>query len=174
MGTPIVFISGYGDPEYIEAAKEIAPFGYVMKPFDEREVHAFLEIALSRKKLELELEKYHKQLEQTNLGLKNEVAARKQTETELRESRKLYRDIFEKNNAMKWLVDPSSGKIIKVDPLSRPISTKFKLPKYFRYLDLIDLNFEFLCQICNDNYTPRFVATINILPYNKLSVPFNC
>ena len=56
LGTPIVFISGYGDPEYIEAAKEIAPFGYVMKPFDGREVHAFVEIALSRRKLELKLE----------------------------------------------------------------------------------------------------------------------
>ena len=73
-----------------------------------------------------------------------------------------------------WPASKDNGAITKVDPMSRPISTKFKLPKYFRYLDLIDLNFEFLCQICNDNYTPRFVATINILPYNKLSVPFNC
>ena len=112
LGIPIVFISGYGDPEYIEAAKEIAPFGYVMKPFDEREVHAFVEIALSRKAFELKLDKSHKQLEQTNLHLKREIAARKQTETELRESRKLYRDMFEKNNAIKWLVDPSSGEIV--------------------------------------------------------------
>ena len=72
------------------------------------------------------------------------------------------------------LTTERANQINKVDPMSRPISTKFKLPKYFRYLDLIDLNFEFLCQICNDNYTPQFVATINILPYNKLSVPFNC
>ena len=56
LGTPIIFLSGYGDPEHIEAAKKIAPFGYVMKPFDEREVHAFVEIALSRRKLELKLE----------------------------------------------------------------------------------------------------------------------
>ena len=116
LGIPIVFISGYGDPEYIEAAKEIAPFGYVMKPFDEREVHAFVEIALSRKELELKLDKSHKQLEQTNLDLQREIAARKQTETELRESRKLYRDIFEKNNAIKWLVDPSSGEIVDANP----------------------------------------------------------
>ena len=83
---PIVFISGYGDPEYIEAAKEVAPFGYVMKPFDEREVHAFIEIALSRKKLELELEEYHERLEQTNLDLRKEITARKNTEMALRES----------------------------------------------------------------------------------------
>ena len=97
LGTPIVFISGYGDPEYIEAAKEIAPFGYVMKPFDEREVHAFIEIALSRRKLELELEKSHKHLEQTNLDLKNEIAARKKTERVLKESEKKYRTLVETN-----------------------------------------------------------------------------
>ena len=112
LGTPIVFISGYGDPEYIEAAKEIAVFGYVMKPFDEREVHAFVEIALSRRKLELELEKSHERLEKTNLDLRKEIAARKNTEMALRENRKLYWDIFEKNNAIKWLLDPSSGEII--------------------------------------------------------------
>ena len=109
---PIVFISGYGDPEYIEAAKEIAPFGYVIKPFDERELHAFVEIALSRRKLELKLEKSHEQLEQTNIDLQSEIAARKKTETVLQESQKLYRDIFEKNNAVKWLLDPSSGEIL--------------------------------------------------------------
>ena len=94
---PIVFISGYGDPEYIEAAKEIAPLGYVMKPFDEREVHAFVEIALSRKKLELELEKSHKHLEEVNLDLKKEIAARKKAESVLQESEKKYRTLVETN-----------------------------------------------------------------------------
>ena len=97
LGTPIVFISGYGDPKYIEAAKEIAPFGYVMKPFDEREVHAFIEIALSRKKLELKLEESHERLEQTNLDLQKEVAARKNTEMALRESEEKYRTLVETN-----------------------------------------------------------------------------
>jgi len=116
LGTPIVFISGYGDPEYIEAAKKIEPFGYVMKPFDEKEVHAFVEIALSKRALELKLKNAHEGLERTNLILHKEIAAHKETERALRESEKLYRDIFEKNNAMKWLLDPSSGKIIDANP----------------------------------------------------------
>ena len=116
VGTPIVFISGYGDPEYIEAAKEIEPFGYVMKPFDENELHAFVEIALSKRALELKLKKAHRGLERTNLILQEEIAAREETERALRESEKLYRNIFEKNNAMKWLLDPSSGKIIDANP----------------------------------------------------------
>ena len=99
LGTPIVFVSGYGDPEYIEAAKEIAPFGYVMKPFDEREIHAFVEIALSRRKLELKLEEAYDELEQrveirtaelaeANKQLKRENEAHKRTVEELRESEK--------------------------------------------------------------------------------------
>jgi PAS domain S-box-containing protein len=115
-GAPIVFISGYGDPEYIEAAKEIEPFGYVMKPFDEKEIHAFVEIALSKRALELKLKSAHEGLERTNLILRKEIAARKETEIALRESEKLYRDIFEKNKAMKWLLDPSTGRIIDANP----------------------------------------------------------
>jgi PAS domain S-box-containing protein len=115
-GTPIIFISGYGDPEYIDAAKEIEPFGYVMKPFDEKEVHAFVEIALSKRALELKLKKAHDTLERTNHILQEEIAARKKTEKALRESEELYRDLFEKNNAVKWLLDPSSGRIIDANP----------------------------------------------------------
>jgi len=115
-GTPIIFVTGYGDPEYIEAAKEIAPFGYVMKPFDEEEIHASVEIALSKRELELELKRAHERLESINLGLQEEIAARKRTERALRESEKLYRDIFEKNNAIKWVIDPSSGEIVDANP----------------------------------------------------------
>jgi len=115
-GTPIIFISGYGDPEHIEAAKEIAPFGYVMKPFDEKEVHAFVEIALTKRELELKLKSAHERLEEVNFGLQREIEARKKTERALRESEKLYRDFFERNKAVKWLVEPATGKIIDANP----------------------------------------------------------
>ncbi|MCF8143965.1 MAG: response regulator [Deltaproteobacteria bacterium] len=45
---PIVFISGYGDPETMEAAKQFEPYHYIMKPFDERELKAFMEMVLNR------------------------------------------------------------------------------------------------------------------------------
>ena len=82
----IIFISGYGDPEHIEKAKEIEPFGYVMKPFDEKEIRAFIEIALHKKAVELKLRKANEQLEQTNRDLKQEIKEREQTEEALRES----------------------------------------------------------------------------------------
>ncbi len=44
------------------------------------------------------------------------VIERKMVEDALQESEKLYRDIFEKNKAMKWILDPSTGKIIDANP----------------------------------------------------------
>ena len=116
LDIPIVFITGYGDPEYIEKAKEIEPFGYVMKPFDEEEIRAFIEIALHKKAMELKLKKANEQLNHANRGLKREINERKKIEKALRESENLYRDIFEKNNAIKWVIDPSSGKIVDANP----------------------------------------------------------
>ena len=60
---PIIFLSGYGDPELVERAKRVEPFGYVMKPFDETEVKAFVEIALYKSKIERELEAANRKVE---------------------------------------------------------------------------------------------------------------
>ena len=106
MDIPIVFISGYGDPEYIEQAKEIEPFGYVMKPFDEKEIRAFIEIALHKKAMELKLKKTNEQLEQTNHDLKQEIMERKQTEEALKESDSFFSQIFEQSTTSTGLYNP--------------------------------------------------------------------
>ena len=67
---PIVFITGYGGPEYVERAKAVEPFGYVMKPFDEKEISAVVEIALYKSKMELQLKKSRR-------ALKSEIEDRK-------------------------------------------------------------------------------------------------
>ncbi len=61
---PVIFISAYGDPEFIDEAKRVEPFGYVMKPFDESEVKAFVEIALYKSRLEKELAASNRELHQ--------------------------------------------------------------------------------------------------------------
>ena len=116
MDVAVVFITGFGDPEYIERAKRVEPFGYVMKPFDEREINGVIEIALYKKEMELKLRKANEQLAQSNRDLKQEIKERERTKEALRESEKLYRDIFEKNNAIKWVIDPSSGEIVDANP----------------------------------------------------------
>ena len=43
---PIIFLTGYLDKEFVEKAKVSEPFGYILKPFNERELFALIEIAL--------------------------------------------------------------------------------------------------------------------------------
>ena len=52
---PIVFLTAYSDDATLQRAKITEPFGYVIKPFEERELHTNIEIALHKHKIEMEL-----------------------------------------------------------------------------------------------------------------------
>lgn len=45
---PIIFLTAYADENTLQRAKITEPFGYILKPFDERELHTTIEIALRR------------------------------------------------------------------------------------------------------------------------------
>lgn len=49
---PIIFLTGYLNNELIESAKISEPFGYILKPFNERELFAMIEIALYKFQME--------------------------------------------------------------------------------------------------------------------------
>ncbi len=87
-----------------------------------------MEIALSKRQLELKLERAHDRLESVNLGLRREIEIRKKTEMALLESEKLYRNVFKKNKAIQWVVDPSSGKIIDANPAACETLLPLPLP----------------------------------------------
>lgn len=50
---PVVFITAYADDAIIEKAKCVKPYGYIVKPFNELEIKAAIEVALFRKEFEL-------------------------------------------------------------------------------------------------------------------------
>ena len=75
---PIVFISGHGESSYIQEAKKIEPYGYVMKPFEPNEIRAFVEIALHKHKMEKQLKQAHEQLGRTNRQLLREIKERQE------------------------------------------------------------------------------------------------
>jgi len=52
---PVVFLTAYSDDKTLARAKISEPFGYVVKPFDERELHTNIEIALHKHRIENEL-----------------------------------------------------------------------------------------------------------------------
>lgn len=54
---PVVYLTSHTDPSTLERATKTNPFGYVVKPFEERDLHTTLEIALSRAQVEAEMTK---------------------------------------------------------------------------------------------------------------------
>ncbi len=55
MGIPVVFLTAFADDRTLARAKESAPYGYLLKPFDERTLHSTVEMALYRHRMEREL-----------------------------------------------------------------------------------------------------------------------
>ena len=103
---PIVYLTAYADEKLLDRAKLTEPFGYIIKPFEDRELHNVIEIALYKHKAESALQKAHDELEQrveertfelkkANEQLKQKIEERKIAEEASRESEERYRLLFE-------------------------------------------------------------------------------
>jgi CheY-like chemotaxis protein/DNA-binding PadR family transcriptional regulator len=57
LDIPVVFVTSYADDAIIEKAKSVRPYGYIVKPFNELEIKAAIEVALFRKATEREEQK---------------------------------------------------------------------------------------------------------------------
>ncbi len=55
MNIPVIFMTAYADENYVSRAKQVEPFGYILKPFQEKEVRAAIEVALHKMKAESDL-----------------------------------------------------------------------------------------------------------------------
>ena len=49
---PVVYLTAYADEHTLQRAKVTEPFGYILKPFEERELHTTIEVALYKHKME--------------------------------------------------------------------------------------------------------------------------
>ena len=59
---PVVFVTAYSDDETVQRAADTAPFGYVVKPIEERELYAAIEVALGTHALQRRLERANEDL----------------------------------------------------------------------------------------------------------------
>jgi PAS domain S-box-containing protein len=62
LNIPVVFATAHGDEHTLERAKLNAPFGYVLKPFNDRELRTAIEIAIFRHRMEEELRRHRQWL----------------------------------------------------------------------------------------------------------------
>ncbi len=82
---PVVLVTAYGDDQTLRKAKNVKPYGYIVKPYQNEQIRATIEIALAKKELEEEFknavkyqrytsEKWHLQLKEVHHRIKNHLA----------------------------------------------------------------------------------------------------
>lgn len=52
---PVIYLTAYSEDSTLERARKTRPYGYLLKPFSERELHATIQMAFERHELEVEL-----------------------------------------------------------------------------------------------------------------------
>ena len=54
--TPVVFLTAYADRETLERAVEVGPFGYLVKPVEDLELHSTIEVTMAKAGTEREIQ----------------------------------------------------------------------------------------------------------------------
>ena len=65
LDIPVVYLTAYSDEKTLKRAKITGPFGYIIKPFEDRELHSAIEIALYKHEMESKLKENEKWLSTT-------------------------------------------------------------------------------------------------------------
>ena len=55
FNVPVILLTAHADEATVERARETYPFGYIIKPFEERELRTAIVVALSRREMEQEI-----------------------------------------------------------------------------------------------------------------------
>ncbi|TES84903.1 response regulator [Candidatus Aerophobetes bacterium] len=164
---PVIFLTAYTDDKLIERAKNVEPFGYIVKPFQEREIKAAIEVALYKKEMEEALQRAHDDLERrveerteelakANEELQAEITERNQAEQALREREKELEiktnSLEEVNAALRVLLkgrdedrtELEEKVLFNVKELVVPFLERLKKsqldPKQLSYIDILETN----------------------------------
>jgi PAS domain S-box-containing protein len=62
---PVVYLTAYADSPTLQRAKVTEPFGYLLKPYEERELHTTIELALYKHRLERQVKESEQSLAAT-------------------------------------------------------------------------------------------------------------
>jgi two-component system cell cycle sensor histidine kinase/response regulator CckA len=73
--TPLVYLTGHTDAVTLDRAKTTEPLGYLLKPFSGRELHAVVEIALYKHRMERKLRESEQRFATTLRSIGNAVIA---------------------------------------------------------------------------------------------------
>jgi signal transduction histidine kinase len=100
LHVPVVYLTAYSEEATLERARQTRPYGYLLKPFSERELHATMQMVLERRRadsslresaraLETAVDSKAAQLETANQLLEEQVAQRRKVEQALHQLQKM-------------------------------------------------------------------------------------
>lgn len=75
FGVPVIYLTAFADPATLQRARITEPFGYLLKPFEERELHIVIEMALQRHDLQRRLQESERWLAATLRSLGDTIIA---------------------------------------------------------------------------------------------------
>jgi PAS domain S-box-containing protein len=59
---PVIYLTAYTDKQILEQAKIAEPFGYIVKPFEDRELYSTIEMALYKSQMEKKIDRLNRML----------------------------------------------------------------------------------------------------------------
>jgi PAS domain S-box-containing protein/putative nucleotidyltransferase with HDIG domain len=59
---PVIYLTAYTDKQILEQAKIAEPFGYIVKPFEDRELYSTIEMALYKNQMEKKIDRLNRML----------------------------------------------------------------------------------------------------------------
>ena len=82
LSIPVIFLTAYAEDTLVSRAKLAEPFGYIIKPFNKRELHCIIEIGLFKHEAEQRLQQAFDESERLNkLLLQREFRIKELNET---------------------------------------------------------------------------------------------
>jgi PAS domain S-box-containing protein len=75
FNVPVIYLTAYSDESTLSRARISEPFGYLLKPFEERELHTTIEMALYKHKMEKRLKESEQWLSTTLKSIGDAVIA---------------------------------------------------------------------------------------------------
>ena len=69
LNLPVVYLTAYADDDTLGRAKITEPFGYIVKPYQERDLYTTIEMALYKHRMDAQLKSYAIELERRNREL---------------------------------------------------------------------------------------------------------
>jgi PAS domain S-box-containing protein len=75
LNVPVIYLTAFADEATLQRAKITQPFGYLLKPFEERELHTTIEMALYKSRMEQKLQESERWLATTLASIGDALVA---------------------------------------------------------------------------------------------------